>query len=147
MLSIDFKFCRTEKWIQIKDFYLILYFRYTRNCLLTGSQRPSSLWLILVKPVVKMLPSLVKMALMGLMPSCGASLSYRDRNRHQRDVSNTVRQAEGHNLPWECKRLRNIRNSANLRSWESWRWSLCQVHVCGRDQGVSWQWNVLVFFS
>lgn len=41
----------------------------------TGSQSPSSLWLILVKPVVKMFPSRVKMALIGRMPSCGARRS------------------------------------------------------------------------
>lgn len=51
-----------------------------KKCPPTGSQRPTSLWLILVKPVVKMLPSLVKMALMGLMPSCGAILSCNDKN-------------------------------------------------------------------
>lgn len=43
--------------------------------LVTGSQSPSSLWLILVNPVVKMFPSLVKMALIGRMPSCGARRS------------------------------------------------------------------------
>lgn len=41
----------------------------------TGSQSPSSLWLILVNPVVKMFPSRVKMALIGRMPSCGARRS------------------------------------------------------------------------
>lgn len=41
----------------------------------TGSQSPSSLWLILVNPVVKMFPSLVKMALIGRIPSCGARRS------------------------------------------------------------------------
>lgn len=43
--------------------------------IVTGSQSPSSLWLILVNPVVKMFPSLVKMALIGRIPSCGARRS------------------------------------------------------------------------
>lgn len=44
--------------------------------LVTGSHKPSSRWLILVKPVVKMCPSRVKMARTGLSPSWGANLSW-----------------------------------------------------------------------
>lgn len=44
--------------------------------LVTGSHSPSSRWLILVKPVVKMCPSRVKMARTGLSPSWGANLSW-----------------------------------------------------------------------
>lgn len=46
--------------------------------LVTGSHKPSSRWLILVKPVVKMCPSRVKMARTGLSPSWGANLSWRE---------------------------------------------------------------------
>lgn len=66
---------------------LTTFFLRSRTCPPTGSQRPSSLWLILVKPVVKIFPSLVKMALMGLIPSCGANLSCKDKDRHQINTS------------------------------------------------------------
>ena len=54
-------------------YFLFVLYIYERP---TGSHSPSSLWLIRVKPVVKMFPSLVKMALIGRMPSCGARRSY-----------------------------------------------------------------------
>lgn len=41
----------------------------------TRSQRPSCRSLILLKPVVKILPSATKMARMGRVPSCGLVFS------------------------------------------------------------------------
>jgi len=64
-----------------------MYYLYDVVLFVTGSQSPSSLWLILVNPVVKMFPSLVKMALIGRIPSCGARRSCRSDEGQTRVTS------------------------------------------------------------